>query len=241
MPYLRGEVFHSGLSFTLEPEAGDYRYRTRSALLTDMLRGKTVVHVGFVDHEVASIDAKRKKGKWLHERLLAVTKRCVGIDINADAIRYVRDTLAVPDVYCADVTSPAIAEVLADVEWDVIFLGEVIEHVPNPLQFLAAMLANFKACGIRYRSVVLSTPNGLYNERFQHMRLTERINSDHRYLFTPYTLSKIMTEAGLEITSIKFCRNGTIKRRSFIKNIYYSLFPMLRSTLLAVGTPIVKG
>ncbi len=236
-PYLSGASFSNGLHFALTREVGDWRYRSRARLIAEEFRGKSIVHVGFVDHDPASIMKKRKKGKWLHEQLVAVTTRCVGIDISEEAVRFVRDELHVPDVHCADITAPEVAGILAGTEWDCIFLGEVIEHVPNPIQFLKAMVQNFAACGVRYRSVMLSTPNGLYNERFQHMQQVERINSDHRYLFTPYTLSKVMTEAGLEVTSIRFCRNGMVKWHSVLKNLYYTLFPMLRPTLVAVGIP----
>lgn len=240
-PYLTGKAYSNGLRFALAREAGDWQYRSRATLLKDLLRGESVVHVGFVDHDAASITKKRRKGKWLHDQLRAVTARCTGIDINEEAVRFVREELQVPDVHCVDITSPAVAGILAGTDWDTIFLGEVIEHVPNPIGFLQAMLHNFAACGIRYRTVMLSTPNGLSNERWHHMLRVERINSDHRYLFTPYTLSKIMTEAGLNVQSIRFCRNGIVKRRSVLGNLYYTAFPMLRPTLLAVGVPRHPG
>lgn len=233
--YLDGKAFSNGLSFALKRERGDSHYRSRLSMLQEMFAGKNVVHVGFVDHDPISIETKRAKGKWLHEQLRKTAKRCVGIDINEESVRYVRDTIGVPDVYCADVTSPAVADILSGTRWDYIFLGEMIEHVPQPIDFLRAMVANFRDLGIQYGHLMLSTPNGLFNERLYHMRGIERINSDHRYLFTPYTLSKVMTEAGLKVESIRFCRSGVVKKRSVFKNMYYTMFPMLRPNLIAIG------
>lgn len=239
LPYLNGADYTNELDFALEREPGDGRYLSRIDMVSELLRGKKVVHVGFVDHDRETVVRKRAKGKWMHDVLTGVCSRCVGIDVNEAAVAFVRDELKIPDVYCADITSPEIAKVLGRTEWDCIFMGELIEHIQNPISFLKSVLDNFAANGVRFKDVILSTPNALYTERNLNCRDIERINSDHRYIYTPYTLSKVMTEAGLKVTSIKFCRNGVVKKHTVMKNLYYARFPMLRPTLLATG--IVSG
>ena len=219
--YLSGERFANDLVFELEYEPGEHAYRGRIAMLCDMFKGKRVIHVGCVDHNIEMISAKIGRRKWLHAELLKVCDRVAGVDINRAGIESIKNELGIDDVHCLDMTSDDLG-LLEGEAWDTILLGELIEHIDNPVQFLTDLRTN--TAGL-CENVILTTPNGLHTGSVMNrMAGREGINSDHRYLFTPYTLTKVLSLAGYETTRITTCRNGIVKRRSFLKNAFYNRF-----------------
>ena len=91
--FLMGREFRNDFVFELDLEPRDRIYRGRIAHLSDMLRSKRVVHVGFVDHNVALITDKIKRGKWLHQELVKVCARVAGVDILADEVEHIQPKL----------------------------------------------------------------------------------------------------------------------------------------------------
>lgn len=226
LPFLRGEVFSNNHDFTLIPEPGDENYLGRIDFLCRRLAGKRVIHVGFLDHNLDEVRSKIERRKWLHSELLRVCERVAGIDIDSDAVARVQKELDLPDLYATDVTKP-LPEALSGASWDVVLLGEVIEHIPNPADFLSGLKANAAALDAE---LIVTTPNGL--SPAEGDRYVERINSDHRYIFTPFTLSKVLTEAGFEVERVEFCRAGRVGKSKIIENAKQSREPLKRSCLV---------
>lgn len=83
-------------------------------------------------------------------------------------------------------------------EWDYIVLGEILEHVDNPVEFLEKILKNY---GKNIKNILITVPNILSTGRILEIKKNngEMINSDHRYWFSPYTLLKVTERAGIKI------------------------------------------
>jgi hypothetical protein len=66
---------------------------------------------------------------------------------------------------------------------------------------------------------VITVPNA-WTQTTMHManQSAEIINSDHRYWFTPYTLSKVIVQAGLELEDIYFANRVPLRGTDLIKN-----------------------
>lgn len=230
LPYLRGEKYSSSLKVTFDMDEGDFAYSTRAQMLSDMCRGKELLHVGFVDHTQQTIDDKKNRDKWLHEVLCRVAKRCYGLDIDKAGVDYVKK-LGYADVECINILREDSKEVFSQT-WDYLLIPDVLEHQDNPVEFLAGF-------GNRFRGVagqmVITVPNAFSKNNFKvASRNTEVINSDHRYWFTPYTLVKVIMAAGLHVNEIRTCRSGVIKPWTVVKNAYFSKRPLIRNSLVAI-------
>src|SRR5262249_3416192 len=117
------------------------------AYLCDLAKGKIVLDVGVVEHFAAATTSDQ----WLHGKIREVARQCVGVDVLADEIEALRARGY--DVRHCDLT----VEVL-DETFDLIVMGEVIEHIGNPETFLANTAKMLKAGG----RLVLTTPSPWY-------------------------------------------------------------------------------
>ena len=231
IPYLKGQKFTNDLCLGLKQIGSGTDAFDRLEFLRQTVAGKSVIHVGCVDH-MPLIAEKRKHGLWLHEILLKSARTCVGIDINREGIDYMKEQ-GIADVYHADIIRDEIPAQIKSRKFDYLVLGEMIEHVDNPVDFLSAVRKKFADV---VESIVTTTPNAF---RFQNMvaslRQRENINSDHRYWFTPYTLLKIMSQAGYEDIDVDTVWYSP--RRSFvtgtIRSMIGSAFPGTKDCLIA--------
>ena len=233
--YLSGESIHTGLDFPISPP-GKYEERllkSRFTLLEELCAGKTVLHVGCADH-IDLIDIKRSSGTWLHDRINAVSSRCLGIDVNEEAIAYIRDILCIPNVAWADISNEIPSTLLTNEPWEKVVMGEIIEHVNNPVSFLCALKSGLHG---HAKELVLTAPNAMRWENLKKLRQgIECINSDHRFWFTPYTLAKIVFEAGFKPTDFCFVTSYPYSKPSGIRSYldYRRLlrFPAYRDTIV---------
>ena len=233
LPYLKGENYTNSLRVKFDFDSQDFTYLTRFQILERVCKDKNVVHVGFVDHTSESIDKKLKKDKWLHELLCRISKRCYGLDINQPGVDYVKNVLGYKDVECIDILKQYSAEIFSN-KWDCLLIPDVLEHQNDPVAFLAGFAERFKWIASQ---MIITVPNGFAKETFNAARRNiEVINSDHRFWFTPYTLAKVITEAGLKVEEMRTCRSGTIKPRTFLKNHYYARRPLIRNNIVAIVT-----
>lgn len=210
-------------------EPADAEYRSRFDVLAQQVAGKHVIHVGCVDHGPAGIRKKMQRGRWLHQTLSAVAERCFGVDLDEEGIAYMREQLGYTDVAVVDVAEQDCPPLMAQ-RWDYLLLPEVLEHIGDPVQFLEALRRRF--CD-RVAEMVITVPNAFARRNFRLARRgIERINSDHRFWFTPYTLTKVVMDAGLEPHRISLCSRGPIKPRALISNACARRYPLLRNSIV---------
>lgn len=188
-----------------------YHMKLRENILYDRLtaiirltEGKRVLHVGCCDH-IPLIEGKRKKQEWLHGLLDASCRLVVGVDIEQEAVDYVNSRrYSKYPVYCLDITAPGAMCKLPKYEFDFVILGEIVEHVNNPVYFLESLKRNLDLYGFTGKYII-TVPNALSMPRNGSFRQgIEVVNSDHKYWFTPYTISKVMAEAGIKPEKLLF-------------------------------------
>ena len=192
--YFEGTEFSTGYSLKLE----DNLLKGRIETLLDIVRGKTVLHVGCCDH-VPVIKEKIKAHTWLHGLLEQNCKKVVGIDIDKDAVDYVNENaLSKQKVFCANITSGDFFDVVPREKYDYILLGEIVEHVDNPVDFLSKMHLITKDYVAPDGGYVITVPNCFCFLRSKSYRKgIEGINTDHRYWFSPFTIAKVLYRAGI--------------------------------------------
>ena len=223
MLHLTGKKFSNGYKLSLKYD--ERRTLTRINCLVDIMRNKKVLHIGCCDH-VPLIEKKIKKRQWLHGLLLENCSLVAGVDINDDSVQYVissilpvhysgfKENPSFSNIYSGDITR-AMPEALRSIDFDFAIMGEILEHVNNPVQFL---IETKKCIDHNVKKIIITVPNAL---RFRLDRPNELryecINSDHRYWFTPYTIAKVCIEAGIYPEDLFFV--DPVPRRGLVGKI----------------------
>ncbi len=194
--YLTGESFSDDLSY--RPQIISHS-QPRGDVLVHWVSGRRVLHVGFADH-VPLIASRIADGSWLHARLTASATACLGLDINALAVSTAR-RLGFENVRELDIFSPEATAVLAEFRPDLVLVPDVIEHLSDPAAFLRRLAQCLPAA-----EFVVTVPNALsLRNAVQALGGVERINTDHRAWFSPFTLLKVLADAGLQPQSLHGC------------------------------------
>ena len=198
LSYLKGEIFQTTLPVNIERTR--LSIISREAAITDIIRNSSVIHIGCSDH-IGIIDEKIKNNIWLHKLITDHSSKCIGIDIDRESIDYVKNKLGYNNVFCGDVLTDDFAD-LTGGHWDYVVFGEIIEHLDDPVHFLNIFKSRFGSYVDRF---IITVPN-IYNKRqYRNMKkYKEIINSDHRFWFTPYTISKVLVSAGYNPEDISF-------------------------------------
>ncbi len=199
--FLYGRKFDQGFKFDFR-KAGRYNY-SRFDGIFEFAKGKNVVHLGACSH-LPLIEYERAHKYWLHDKLNANCAKVVGIDIDKQAVKYCNEH-GVDNIYHADMLSDKkediertknFLKIEGGKKFDYIIAGEIVEHVDNPVLFLKSISEKYRDCIER---IIITVPNAFYYDIVKFAKGGyERINTDHRYWFSPYTILKVAVNAGLE-------------------------------------------
>lgn len=224
--FLDGERFSNGLSVSF---LGDNHSKDRISLIAEIVESKKVIHVGCADH-IPLIEKKINGSKWLHGRLVSKASKVVGFDIDSAAVKHITD-LGVENVYCHDVVKDEVHSSVSGQKWDYLILGEVVEHVGNPVSFLQSISKKYSD---NAEFIVITAPNAFkMSNFFKSIFGTEFINTDHRFWFTPYTLAKIVHDSSMVVEDI-FIVDSFPVRNPFKKLIGY-FSPLIKENLVLVA------
>lgn len=239
--YLNGEKFSNSLKILISKKENTITSRIKIA--EEFSKNKKIIHVGCCDH-IPLIHEKIIKNTWLHKRISEVASRCIGIDIDTNAIKFIKDHYNYENIFFGDVTAKDKIELISNETWDGMILGEILEHIDNPVEFLSAVRQNYKN---NIRKLLITVPNAFCRLNFKNVKNhIELINSDHKYWFTPYTLAKIAYKSGFTVDNFCFTQEiskkigmkARIKILPYIirKIDYHNLLehPALRSNLVMI-------
>ncbi len=205
--YLSGQSFSDDLPY--RPQIISHS-QPRGDVLTQWVGRRRVLHVGFADH-VPLIASRIADGSWLHARLSRSASECIGIDINPQAVATAR-SLGFDNVHALDIFAPDAGATLAAWQLDLVLVPDVIEHLPDP----AAFLRRLAQC-LPTAEFIVTVPNALsLRNAVQALGGVERINTDHRAWFSPFTVLKVLSHAGLQPKGLHGCAvsaSGSIKGR----------------------------
>jgi len=213
MAYLCGRRFSNGFFLKIVQQCQIYE---RISILKKISKGKAVLHFGCCDH-VEIIHEKIIKGRYLHKILEEVSQKITGVDISKEGILTMR-SVGFENVY--------LPSELPKNKYDILILPDVIEHVSDVQMFLTDLHQ------YDFQQIVITTPNAYrLSNRMQYCG--ECVNTDHRYWFSPFTLAKVLVNAGFELERMMF--TDTPSRLNFIRNLFLKKFPLLQDGLLAIA------
>jgi SAM-dependent methyltransferase len=176
--------------------------RGRQDFVLDACRGKRVLHLGCVD---AGLTRERsQRGELMHQRLDKVASELWGVDVEAEGIAFLRELgferLLTLDISLPESRSDEAMQLLQAQEFDVILATEVLEHLPNPANFLAAVQRLMTPGQTQF---IVTVPNAFRIETLLWMwRGVEYVHPDHNYWFSYATITSLMGKAGFAIQSV---------------------------------------
>jgi hypothetical protein len=211
LDYLNGRRFSNGAAFDLGNRG---RASRRADRLVALCARQRVLHVGCCDH-LPLVPQKIAQGNYLHANLCRTATACVGLDVNTEGVSMLR-SLGFPQVYTPDD--------LPEQDFDICLLADVIEHVGDPVSFLRSMRR------YRFERLVVVTPNVF---RWRNcLPGAEVINTDHRFWFSPYTLAKVVVDAGYTPQTVELLHGDHAHWRGAIAARVMDWFPRYRDSLL---------
>lgn len=152
-----------------------------------LVRGKRVLDIGVVSHSASYFD----RPEWRHGHIHKAASYCVGIDILAHLVDDLNRRGF--DVRCVDATS----ETDIGERFDVVFIGDVIEHVDNAVLLLRFAARHLLPGGRIYAT----TPNPFSRKFFRQFKRdgVMVVNLDHVAWVTPTQAMELGRRAGIQL------------------------------------------
>jgi 2-polyprenyl-3-methyl-5-hydroxy-6-metoxy-1,4-benzoquinol methylase len=165
--------------------------RTREEIILDLCRGRNVLDIGCVDHEVRRIS----DDDWLHGQIVKVASHCLGVDNDPPGIEAMQQKGF--NVVLADITGDlTVLEERAP--FDVMVAGEIIEHLGRPEALLDAARRLLGPDG----RLIITTPNPFAPWRaFGGMRRQVCENVDHVIMLFPAGMVELAERSGFRVTT----------------------------------------
>jgi SAM-dependent methyltransferase len=151
--------------------------------------GRRVLDIGFAEHAMNYFN----RSDWRHAKISEAANYCLGIDIIVPMVKELSKRGY--NVRCADATSE---EDLGE-RFDVVFIGDVLEHVSDPSAMLRFAGRHLHSGG----RIFASTPNP-FSRKFIRQFLREGVmvvNLDHVSWITPTQAIELAQRANLDLTA----------------------------------------
>lgn len=163
-------------------------YKNKRELITKLVhKEETVLDIGFWG-QGSTID----NPEWPHNILRSITNNVCGLDLDFDENKF---------------KSPHYKKVSAEnfdfeTKFDVIFAGDIIEHLSNPGLFLQSCRRNLKNGG----RIIITTPNvfNLFNMASKITHYEPIVNKDETAYFSFKLLRQLMGKNGLKVVAYDY-------------------------------------
>lgn len=195
-------------------------------ILIPFIKGKDVLDIGCVEHNTSS---RLKNPFWIHQ-FLKDNCNVLGIDILKEDVK----TLCSKG-YNMKVGNAETFNLRK--KFNVIFAGELIEHLSNPGLFIQQSKKHLKDEGL----LILTTPNTFYVPRMLRSLAgndNPLVNEEHTSWFSPSTLQTLLGREGFKVIDIKRFEASTIKTslKARIKKIFNKTFNYnIKESLLVIA------
>lgn len=183
-------------------------YKSKKELIEDQIsKDDIVLDVGFWGQ---AIIAGNKD--WVHNILKSQVKEVFGVDLSFD-----ENKLENPQNY----KKQSAENFDFNQKFDVIFAGDLIEHLSNLGMFLDSCKKTIKKDG----KLILTTPNafGLFNLIEKIFKKEPSVNKDHTVYFNFLVLKKLLEKNGWEVVEESYLDDVWSKYRQSLKRKFVYL------------------
>jgi 2-polyprenyl-3-methyl-5-hydroxy-6-metoxy-1,4-benzoquinol methylase len=174
--------------------------------LLQQVRNKSCLDIGAIEHDLSFTE----RPTWKHKLVSEASSRTVGIDILEDYVETLKQRGY--DIRSCDATSD---EFIGET-FDVVIIGDVIEHVDNPVKLVRFALRHLNQDGI----AVAKTPNPFFYDHIKKYTKNKAfINADHMAWFSPSMALEIARRAECSLDSyLIFPESGKPILKRLLKN-----------------------
>ncbi len=195
--------------------------------------GKDVLDVGCVDHD---LKRKHKSRIWVHDFLKEHAKSVSGIDILKSAVESLNKQGY--DVTCQNAESFSFKK-----KFDVIFAGELVEHLSNPGLFLERCKKHLRKDGL----LILTTPNAFC--AFRWFEMVYKYTNDphgskareHTVWFAPEVMTVLLERSGFIVKKYKYAYYPFLRkdplRRKIVKGVVSLAGDKFKDTMIVFASP----
>lgn len=176
----------------------------REDYVVEKCRGQRVLHLGAVqandDIDIEKFDAYAASPRFLHKRICEGAANCVGLDYNAELTKRLEKKHGIGGIYVCDLEDKCSLPKLTE-RFDVIVMGELIEHLGNPLQALTHLRKYMHEDTV----LIITTPNALRSSAFLYAFFGfEAHDEDHVAIYSPRLLEAILLRAGMKVDWVEY-------------------------------------
>lgn len=192
------------LPHSTDPKVDDY-----NNLICNLAKGKRVLDIGLCEHTRERIASTH----WKHKALAAASDYIVGVDIDEELVTYIQSLGF--NARVADATGDAdLGE-----KFDLVVIGDVIEHVENPVGLLRFAKRHLNPKG----QIIVRTPNAFcYNYVWSVFKNgTDISNLEHLFYVVPTHALELARRTNLVLS-----RYYTLGRRgkTLLRTVYRYVF-----------------
>ena len=155
------------------------------------VEGKDVLDIGVVEHDISHLSSK----DWKHAKFKEWSRSILGVDILKNEVEVLKSMGF--NVVVADATSG----IDLGQRFDRVIIGDVIEHVNNPVDLLKFAKRHLRERG----EVLVSTPNPFWWHHILRV-LKDGVfiaNAEHITWITPSNAVELARRSGLELKEYK--------------------------------------
>jgi len=206
-------------------------YRNKAELIRSSVESEDIVlDVGFLGQGI-----KLGEENWPHGLMQTRAKEVFGLDLKIDREAF-PDTVHYIEGSAENFSFPGTT-------FDLVFAGDLIEHLPNPGLFLESVKRHLAPNG----RLLLTTPNAfnLFNLTEKLSKQEPTVNADHTCYFNVKTLRVLLAKCGFELVetgyiyTLEYGHKESIKKKAL--NILYKLLSLKTTkyleTLVVVAKP----
>lgn len=206
-------------------------YKNKADFIRSSVTSEDVVlDVGFLGQGI-----KIGEENWPHGLMREQAKEVFGLDLMIDREVFPDDTHYVE--------GNAENFSFSDTKFDLVFAGDLIEHLPNPGLFLENVKRHLAIDG----RLILTTPNAfnLFNLTEKLSKEEPTVNADHTCYFNVKTLRVLLAKCGFDLVeagyiyTLEYGHKESIKKK--VLNILYKLLSLSTTkyleTLVVVAKP----
>jgi SAM-dependent methyltransferase len=206
-------------------------FHDKSELIKALVKPEHVVlDVGFLGQGIRYDDPL-----WPHRLIQESAKEVYGLDLKIDR-SFFPDTTHYIEASAEDFTFP-------HTTFDLVFAGDLIEHLPNPGLFLSSVKRHLREGG----QLVLTTPNAfnLFNLTEKLSKEEPTVNADHTCYFNIKTLNVLLAKCGFSIEEVGYVytlgyKHQESMKKKFLNILYKILLPFTKKyleTLVIIAVP----
>ena len=177
----------------------------RRDILCNAVSGKNVLHIGYSDAPFTK--ERLLKNELLHQRLEESASFLVGIDIDDQAIKMMKDN-GISNVYTKSIYDLSSFNEVKK-EFDYIVITEVLEHLVNPGIALEEVRKYIKKSN-KSCKLLITVPNihSYVRTVIDPLLNQESVHPDHVCYYSHSTLVKLLESSGFGIKYIRYVTYG---------------------------------